>query len=421
MSSRSRAKLSADVPRKGGGRFVDIINVVGKHLLGSVNETMEALGDFGTVMCGHRIWIAVPILWAMMVTSASAEACGRLCDLEWMSAAGIAEVKAEIEAGVDPLALEEHLDNLLHLAAQANPDPSVVALFVDLGADLEAPHSSSFFYGGTPLHVAAGGWGIVSAKLTVLASVLLQKHGWKQGSRKFFEEKEELERMLKVIGNRPEVVEVLLDSGAEVLVRDNRGASPLHRAAAASIYVEVLELLLDRGAKLEEKDDNGLTPLHWAALCNTTPEVVQRLLDHGADVDAHSTMGTPLHLAALNLRLEVSSALLESGASVDTRNDGEETPLHRAARNRVPDVARVLLDHGADLESKDERGRTPLHVSLDAYNPAVSILLIERGANARVRDGKGRRPRDIMESKSRLYEQYRRSEELYQQLSRLLP
>lgn len=74
------------------------------------------------------------------------------------------------------------------------------------------------------------------------------------------------------------VVRVLLDHGADVhartvpgvatgaFMRDVRtvGETPLHRAAAYG-DVEMIQLLLDRGADREARDAHGETPLCWAS------------------------------------------------------------------------------------------------------------------------------------------------------------
>ena len=374
----------------------------------------------GTMPSRFAIWIAVPVLCAMTWAAAPANECGRLCDLNWMSKASVAEVKAEIDAGADPLAPGKQGRTPLHLATLANPDPSVAVLLIERGANLES--RSRFSGGGSPLHLAAGGYGIslspyASVELYAMARLIIRT----QGLNQFLKKKYELERTVKLTGNRIEVVEILLDSGAKVDARDNRDATPLHRAAAATANPDILDLLLNRGAGLEAKDRTGLTPLHWAAIGNTTAKVVRRLLDRGADIGAHSAKGaTPLHLAARNFNAEVLAIFLEHGAAVEAKDEGKKTPLHYAAESLIPNAAKLLIDHGADLESRDRDGRTPLHAALGKNeNPAVAILFIERGADVHARDGEGRRPRDIMEPNKKDLIGW--SAGLYERLSKLLP
>ena len=54
---------------------------------------------------------------------------------------------------------------------------------------------------------------------------------------------------------------LLLDGGADVNARDDRGLSPLHTAIKADRPVGVVSFLLDRGADTDIQDKQGLTPL----------------------------------------------------------------------------------------------------------------------------------------------------------------
>jgi uncharacterized protein len=60
---------------------------------------------------------------------------------------------------------------------------------------------------------------------------------------------------------------------------------PLLKIAAELGYLDVVDLLLDRGADIEATDDLGQRALMSAA-CYGRAEVVGRLLDSGADIDA---------------------------------------------------------------------------------------------------------------------------------------
>ena len=75
------------------------------------------------------------------------------------------------------------------------------------------------------------------------------------------------------------------------------GSRPLILAAAKG-HQEMVELLLDRGAQVNATDYTGWTPLH-AAIYGGHAEVVQLLLDHGADFQYahHWYLVSPLALA----------------------------------------------------------------------------------------------------------------------------
>ena len=105
--------------------------------------------------------------------------------------------------------------------------------------------------------------------------------------------------------------------------------TPLHSAV---IYVdlEVVQKLIEYGADINAEDLHGCTPLHTAS-------------------EGPGPKGGSVH------RL-----LLEHGAEVNARRKDGSTPLHRASLIGLPEVVRLLLEHGADVKAEDNSGRTAL-------------------------------------------------------------
>jgi ankyrin repeat protein len=85
------------------------------------------------------------------------------------------------------------------------------------------------------------------------------------------------------------IAELLLAHGAEIDARNRHkvfgpGNRPLH----AAVYMDrpdVVEALIDAGADVSSTDDSGWTPLHLA-VANGRLELAQRLLQAGAAVNA---------------------------------------------------------------------------------------------------------------------------------------
>ena len=113
-------------------------------------------------------------------------------------------------------------------------------------------------------------------------------------------------------GKSPELVVLLLESGAESDARDKDGWTALHFAASLSALPEVVAVLLDNGADIESRGDNGVTPLHIAARLSKTPSVVELLLSRGADMRARDDDGkTAFDYAGENKHLKDNTALLQ--------------------------------------------------------------------------------------------------------------
>ena len=91
-------------------------------------------------------------------------------------------------------------------------------------------------------------------------------------------------------------------------------------------YLDVMQLLLDHGADANRRNDTGSTPLHYSSHWEKegygptkgTAEGAHLLLKHGADIDAKDNEGrTPLQLALTHGHGEMAQFLSEHGP---TRN-----------------------------------------------------------------------------------------------------
>jgi len=89
----------------------------------------------------------------------------------------------------------------------------------------------------------------------------------------------------------PATVRVLLEEDADVEdVAENPTQVRALHSGVAGRSIEVVEALLDAGAELEARQQNGFTPLMGAAAGGVT-EIVERLLAAGAEVNARNDAG----------------------------------------------------------------------------------------------------------------------------------
>ena len=169
------------------------------------------------------------------------------------------------------------------------------------------------------------------------------------------------------------VITALLDRGANVDAKIDRGLTALHTTAWSGTHHtpiwDVAALLLDRGADANAQDDRlGYSALHYT----NDPIMAVILLNYGADVNQKSNDGsTPLHTAAgdgpagflVNGDIALVTLLLEHGADINAVNDYGQTPLlaaviHAARYGATADAVALLLEHGADINAKDADGKT---------------------------------------------------------------
>ncbi|XP_789260.4 poly [ADP-ribose] polymerase tankyrase-2 [Strongylocentrotus purpuratus] len=205
---------------------------------------------------------------------------------------------------------------------------------------------------------------------------------------------------------RKDVVEHLLQNGANVHSRDDGGLIPLHNACSFG-HAEVVVILLRSGGDANARDNWNYTPLHEAAIKGKI-DVCIVLLQHGADPNIRNTDGkTPLDLADPPARAVLTGdykkdELLEGARSGNEDKlmslltplnvnshacDGRRsTPLHLAAGYNRISIVQMLLQQGADVHAKDKGGLVPLHNACSYGHFEVTQLLIKHGASVNAVD-----------------------------------
>ncbi|XP_063292663.1 protein phosphatase 1 regulatory subunit 12C isoform X1 [Pelobates fuscus] len=194
-----------------------------------------------------------------------------------------------------------------------------------------------------------------------------------------------------------EVVEFLVNHGANVNQADNEGWTPLHVAASCG-YMEIAEYLLKHSANIAAVNSDGDVPLDIAEDdCMETllrAEISKRGIDIEAakreeeqvmlqdarqwlnaskieDIRHAKTGASALHVAAAKGYIEVMRLLLQAGFDPNVRDKDGWTPLHAAAHWGVEEACRLLVEHFCDMNATNHVGQRAYDV---ADEDVVSLL-----------------------------------------------
>lgn len=187
------------------------------------------------------------------------------------------------------------------------------------------------------------------------------------------------------------IVSSLLKFGADANVdhQDSRGYTALMRLydrdcgadwittalhQSGPHVAEILELLLESGADVRLCNNSGMNVLMLAAR-NNHEEAAKLILRHKQEIDAQDNFGMTALMHLLdNWHKPISRALLRlllsHGASVDSRNKQGKPALLLAARMCDMPTLRMLFTAGADGAAVDRKGRNTLLLYLSSFRSA---------------------------------------------------
>ncbi|XP_068761069.1 transient receptor potential cation channel subfamily A member 1-like [Montipora capricornis] len=292
-------------------------------------------------------------------------------------------VEVLLTEGEVPVNLEDNdKATPLHAAAQAGKT-QVIQKLVLHGGDLSLRDNDGY----TPFHLAAR-----EGHLEAFTDMLRKAKNGGLSLRTILNSPDNYGDVClhtAVKNGHKEIVELCLESGADISKAQEDYSTPIHLACSQG-NLEITKMLVKLGAKIECEDQNGLTPLLRASLEGHVP-LIQFLLDQGAQLYPTTETCTPSPLMCAVKRSQHAAVkyFLGHGFPMAKFKDAKwRTPLHVAVACADLDTVDLLLENGGDslLESKDQYGRTAIHYAAATCNVDKLNRLIYVGADVRAKD-----------------------------------
>jgi len=227
---------------------------------------------------------------------------------------------------------------------------NMVRLLINSGADIERKDKNS----NTPLSCAVRAGSIDILKELVQAGVNL----------KVRDENGYTPLIYAVKRRSTVIINYLISQGVEINEKDNEGYTALmHAVDAPNNSMDVIECLINNGADINVFSNQQLSPLLLAAK-NNDYEAARYLVGNGANINAKDNGGyNSLMYAILNHNIPLIKFLIDNGISINERNCRDFTALMIASENGYINIVKYLVEHGADISVKVKKHTTAIKLA----------------------------------------------------------
>ena len=241
-----------------------------------------------------------------------------------------------------------------------------------------------------------------------------------------------------IIHNNIEILKLLLESGSDVNLKNELGATPLHMAINVN-NLEIVKILIKRDADLNSQDSILNTPFQIALSCyiikdhedrHILNEIIKLLIVRGADINEishditsaifHHGIGTDnlfdsdtpfiargvsislIHETAYYGDLQMTYWAIQNGANILAKDIKDTSILHYLSLSKcetISDICRMAAEfirNGVNPNDQDYKGNTAIHLlcknDYSEFDIEFVKTLIRYDANVDIPNNRGHTP-----------------------------
>ncbi|KAK0087935.1 hypothetical protein PV325_013711 [Microctonus aethiopoides] len=285
------------------------------------------------------------------------------------------------------------LQTLLHRAIDDNKE-EIAQFLIRSGCDLNAPRRPGANGEGgeeahdncAPLHLCCQ-WGLEQVVQTLV------EHGANVNAR---DAEGKTPIHIAIQNQHTQIISLLLcHPSLDLSLRDKKGLSPFATALTVRNNKAAQAILERLPTAAEQFDNKGRNFLHMA-IQKDDMESILFLLSIQVDVNSRVqdvTQTPPLHLAVVSGNEMLVRSLILAGARINDTDAHRNTALHAAAKAGHAAVVAALLQNNINFDSVNTDGDNALHVAVrEGHVAVVRTLLTECTLDAETVNLKGRNP-----------------------------
>ena len=164
----------------------------------------------------------------------------------------------------------------------------------------------------------------------------------------------------------------LLDSGANVNLKDNDGWTALMYAVRYSEGLECVEKLISAGSDIEAKNKYNSSALVLAACYNGNPQILTKLLNEYKSSDREVLKALVLLLSEQNMserqQLTKLQIFMDKAVPLNVLYEGKTPLMYAAQYGSSTKLIQILIDNQSNITLRSTEGKTAFDYAINNQN-----------------------------------------------------